>query len=88
MLYNYIDNTEFYYGLVEKEHRSKMNVVLRIKNNDLEEKFIKESKDNGFLGLKGHRSLGGLRASIYNAMPVDGIKALIEFMKEFEKNNG
>ncbi len=88
ILYDYIDSTEFYMGLVEKEHRSKMNIVYRIKNNDLEGKFIDEAKANGIIGIKGHRSLGGLRASIYNAMPIDGVKALIEFMKKFETKNG
>lgn len=88
ILYDYIDSTEFYYGLVDKEDRSKMNVVMRIKNNDLEEQFVKEAKEQGLIGLKGHRSLGGLRASIYNAMPVEGVKALVEFMKEFEQKNG
>ncbi len=88
ILYDCIDSTDFFYGLVEKKDRSKMNVVFRIKNNDLEEKFIGESKANGLIGLKGHRSLGGLRASIYNAMPTEGVKALVEFMKEFEKKNG
>lgn len=88
ILYDYIDRTEFYYGLAEKKDRSRMNVVFRIKNNDLEPAFIEEVTANGLIGLKGHRSLGGLRASIYNAMPIDGVKALVEFMKEFEKKNG
>lgn len=88
LLYNYIDSTDFYYGLAEKEDRSKMNVVFRIKNNDLEAGFLEEAKTNGLLGLKGHRSLGGLRASIYNAMPLQGVKDLIELMKNFEKKNG
>ena len=88
ILYDYIDNAEFYYGLVEKEDRSKMNIVFRIKNNDLEGEFLEQATASGLIGLKGHRSLGGLRASIYNAMPVDGVKALVQFMKDFEQKNG
>ncbi|MBU1077068.1 MAG: 3-phosphoserine/phosphohydroxythreonine transaminase [Spirochaetes bacterium] len=87
ILYDHIDSTDFYQGLVEKEDRSSMNVVFRIKNNDLEPAFIEQAKEKGFIGLKGHRSLGGLRASIYNAFPVQGVKDLVKFMKDFEKNN-
>jgi len=88
ILYEYIDSTEFYYGLVEPKDRSKMNVVFHLKNNDLEPLFIEQATANGFIGLKGHRSLGGLRACLYNAMPIEGVQALVEFMKEFEKKNG
>ena len=89
-LYDYIDSTEFYYGLVEEKDRSKMNVVFRIKNNDLdlEGRFLEQATSAGFIGLKGHRSLGGLRASIYNAMPLDGVQALVRFMQDFEQKNG
>ncbi|MBN1899226.1 MAG: 3-phosphoserine/phosphohydroxythreonine transaminase [Spirochaetes bacterium] len=88
VLYDYLDSTEFYYGLAEKQSRSKMNIVFRIKNNDLEDQFVEQAKANGFIGIKGHRSLGGLRASIYNAFPLEGVKDFISFMKDFEKKNG
>ncbi len=88
LLYNYIDGSNFYFGLTDKNHRSKMNVVFEIKKPEIEEKFISEAKTNGFLGLKGHRNLGHIRASIYNAMTVQGIRDLIDFMKEFAKKNG
>lgn len=89
LLYQAIDDTDFYYTPVEKAARSKMNVAFRIKGNneELETKLIKEAKENGLLELKGHRSVGGLRASIYNAMPIEGVQALVNFMKDFEKKN-
>ena len=65
-----------------------MNVVFRLPSEELEAKFIEESKKEGMLGLKGHRSVGGLRASLYNSLPMDAAKALAEFMKEFERKNG
>jgi len=88
LLYDYIDSTDFYENNVEKQYRSKMNVVFFIKNKELESKFIEEATENNLIGLKGHRSLGGLRASIYNAMPIEGVENLIDFMKEFEKKYG
>ena len=90
ILYNAIDASDYYFCPVNKPDRSYMNVVFRLasKNEELEAKFAKEAEKAGLTGLKGHRSVGGLRASIYNAHPVEGIKALVEFMKEFEKNNG
>ena len=88
MLYDAIDNSDGYYNCpVAKEDRSRMNVVWRLPSEDLEKKFIAEALEKGFSGLKGHRSVGGCRASIYNAMPVEGVKALTEFMAEFKKNN-
>jgi phosphoserine aminotransferase len=87
LLYDAIDASNLFYGPIEKDSRSRMNVVFRVKGDkeDLEEKFASEAKKNGLSGLKGHRSAGGLRASIYNALPLEGVKALVEFMKEFEK---
>ncbi|MDD5067224.1 MAG: 3-phosphoserine/phosphohydroxythreonine transaminase [bacterium] len=88
ILYDYIDSSNFYYGLTEKTDRSKMNVVYQIKDAAAEEKFISEAKASGFIGLKGHRNLGHIRASIYNAMPLQGVKDLVSFMKDFAKKNG
>jgi phosphoserine aminotransferase len=83
-LYAAIDSTDFYVGTAVKENRSLMNVTFRIANNDLEAEFIAEATKKNLCGLKGHRSVGGIRASIYNAFPVEGVDALISFMKEFE----
>lgn len=87
-LYDVIDSSDYWRCPVEKESRSIMNVVWRLPSEELEEKFVKESKSAGFEGLKGHRSVGGLRASIYNAVTQDAVDALVGFMKEFEKANG
>ena len=87
LLYDFIDNSPFYTNKVEKEYRSIMNVPFVTPNADLDAKFVKEATANGLVSLKGHRLVGGMRASIYNAMPVEGVKALIEFMKKFEKEN-
>ncbi len=88
MLYDAIDATEFYRGHAEKDSRSRMNPTFRLPSEDLEKQFIKESEAEGLNGLKGHRSVGGLRASIYNAFPPEGVKKLVEFMREFERKNG
>ena len=74
-------------GTVVPEDRSLMNVPFVIGNDELEKKFIQESSDAGFANLKGHRTVGGMRASIYNAMPIEGVEALVNFMKEFEHKN-
>jgi phosphoserine aminotransferase len=87
-VYAEIDRTGFYRGHAKKEDRSRMNVTFRLPSEQLEEKFVKESKAAGLDGLKGHRSVGGLRASIYNAFPEAGVDALVAFMQEFEKKNG
>ncbi len=88
ILYNFIDASDGYYkGTTVKEDRSLMNVTYRLPNEQLEEKFIKEASAKGFSGLKGHRSVGGIRASIYNAFPKAGVEALVDFMNEFKKNN-
>jgi phosphoserine aminotransferase len=86
-IYETIDASNFYNNPVDLESRSKMNVVFRLPSEDLESKFIKEAKAKGLVGLKGHRSVGGIRASIYNAMPLEGVEKLIDFMNEFEKAN-
>ena len=88
LLYDAIDSSNYYTCPVNQNDRSTMNVVFRIGTNDeLEKKFISEATQAGLDGLKGHRSVGGLRASIYNSHPVEGVEALISFMKEFQKNN-
>ncbi len=88
LLYETFDSGSFYKGTAEKGSRSLMNVTFRLPNEELEGKFIQEATKSGFGGLKGHRSVGGCRASIYNATTLDAIRALIGFMKEFEKKNG
>jgi len=87
-LYAEIDRTGFYRGTADKRDRSLMNVTFRLGTEELEKQFIKESTAAGLDGLKGHRSVGGMRASIYNAFPEDGVDALVSFMKEFERNRG
>jgi len=87
-LYAAIDATEFYRGTAAPESRSIMNVTFRLPSEELEAKFIKEASAQGMKGLKGHRDVGGVRASIYNAFPMAGVDALIGFMKEFERTNG
>jgi phosphoserine aminotransferase len=87
-LYAEIDRTGFYRGTARKEDRSLMNVTFRLATEELEKIFVKESTAAGFDGLKGHRSVGGMRASIYNAFPEEGIDALVSFMREFERKHG
>ena len=87
MLYDYIDHSRLYSNPVAKEDRSYMNVPFVTGDKDLDAKFVKEAKEAGFVNIKGHRTVGGMRASIYNAMPVEGVEALIEFMKKFEEEN-
>ena len=87
LLYDYIDSTDFYTNPVARRDRSLMNVPFVTASDELNAKFVKEAEANGLVSLKGHRLVGGMRASIYNAMPVEGVKALIEFMKKFELNN-
>ena len=86
-LYNYIDNSSLYSCPVNKEDRSLMNVVFVTGNPDLDKKFVAEAKAANLHNLGGHRSIGGMRASIYNAMPMEGVDALIDFMKKFEEEN-
>ncbi|MFW5893727.1 MAG: 3-phosphoserine/phosphohydroxythreonine transaminase [Verrucomicrobiota bacterium] len=87
-LYNVIDSSDFYQGTAAPADRSRMNVTFRLANTDLESQFVSEATAAGLVGLKGHRSVGGIRASIYNAMPLAGVSALIDFMNEFERKNG
>lgn len=87
MLYDFLDSSKLFKGCARKDSRSIMNVTFVTGDADLDAKFVKESTEAGFVNLKGHRSVGGMRASIYNAMPVEGVEKLVAFMKEFEKNN-
>jgi phosphoserine aminotransferase len=88
VLYDVIDSTEFYRGHAQTDSRSLMNVTFRLPSEDLEKQFVSEATKAGLDGLKGHRSVGGIRASIYNAFPKEGVESLIAFMKEFERSNG
>lgn len=87
ILYDFLDNSKLFKGTVRKEDRSLMNVPFVTGDADLDAKFVKEAKAAGFENLKGHRSVGGMRASIYNAMPIEGVEALVAFMKKFEEEN-
>ena len=86
LLYDFLDESKLFKGTVRKEDRSLMNVPFITGDADLDAKFVKAAKEQGFENLKGHRTVGGMRASIYNAMPIEGVKKLVEFMKEFEAN--
>ena len=88
LLYDMIDKSDFYNGTVRPDSRSIMNVTFRLPSEDLEKRFVAEALENGMLGLKGHRSVGGIRASIYNAVPLKAVENLVQFMEEFEKKNG
>ena len=83
ILYDYLDSSKMFKGTVVPEDRSLMNAG----NEELDAKFVAEAKAAGFVNLKGHRTVGGMRASIYNAMPVEGVEKLVEFMKKFESEN-
>ena len=87
ILYDFLDESKMFKGTVVKEDRSLMNVPFVTGNEELDAKFVKEATAAGFVNLKGHRTVGGMRASIYNAMPLEGVKALVEFMKKFEAEN-
>jgi phosphoserine aminotransferase len=88
LLYDYLDQTEFYLSPVAKDDRSLMNIPFTLRNADLDKAFIQETEAAGLTQLKGHRSVGGMRASIYNAMPIEGVQTLVRFMKEFERKHG
>ncbi len=88
ILYQFLDESKLFKGTVEKKDRSLMNVPFVTGDKELDAKFVKEAEAAGFVNLKGHRSVGGMRASIYNAMPIEGVEKLVAFMAEFEKNNG
>ena len=87
MLYDFIDNSSFYVNKVNKKDRSLMNVPFFTPNAELDAAFVAAAAKEGLVSLKGHRLAGGMRASIYNAMPIEGVKKLIDFMKKFEKEN-
>lgn len=87
LLYDFLDTSEFFISPVARGNRSRMNVPFTLKNTDLDEEFLKRAKARGMIQLKGHRSVGGMRASIYNAMPIEGVKTLVELMREFEKQH-
>ena len=87
ILYDFLDNSKMFKGTVVPEDRSLMNVPFVTDSEELNAKFIKEAKEAGFVNLKGHRTVGGMRASIYNAMPIEGVEKLVEFMTKFEKEN-
>jgi len=88
LLYELLDRTEFYRCPVPKADRSRMNIAFTLRDAQLDEPFLKEARSQGLSELKGHRSVGGMRASIYNAMPLAGVKALVDFMQDFEKRHG
>jgi phosphoserine aminotransferase len=87
ILYDFLDQSKMFKGTVEKKDRSLMNVPFVTGNDELDAKFVKEATAAGFVNLKGHRSVGGMRASIYNAMPIEGVEKLVAFMKDFEEKN-
>jgi len=88
LLYDFLDQSKFFQNPVRPQDRSRMNVPFTLKNAELDDEFLKGAKARGMVQLKGHRSVGGMRASIYNAMSIDGVRTLVEYMQEFEKNHG
>jgi len=88
LVYDYLDQTEFYHSPVAREDRSLMNIPFTLRNDTLDGEFLKRAERNGLTQLKGHRSVGGMRASIYNAMPIEGVRALVEYMRDFERSHG
>jgi len=87
LLYQAIDESDFYQNHIEAQYRSKMNIPFWLKDESLNKKFLTEAEEHGLMALKGHRIVGGMRASIYNAMPIEGVQALVDFMKKFEQEN-
>lgn len=88
LLYDYLEASSFYHSPIALENRSRMNIPFTLKDSNLDEAFLKQAQQNGLLQLKGHKLVGGMRASIYNAMPIEGVQALVSFMQAFEKANG
>ena len=88
LLYDYLDTTEFYRSPVRRSDRSRMNVPFKLRDESFDGAFLKGAEARGLLQLKGHRSVGGMRASIYNAMPVEGVQTLVDYMQEFEQRHG
>ena len=87
ILYDFLDSSKLFKGTVVPEDRSLMNVPFVTGDKDMDAKFVKEATEAGFVNLKGHRTVGGMRASIYNAMPIEGVEKLVAFMKKFEEEN-
>ncbi len=87
LLYDYLDASDFYHSPIAVENRSRMNIPFTLKDTSLDEAFLKQAQQNGLLQLKGHKLVGGMRASLYNAMPIEGVQVLISFMKQFEQAN-
>jgi phosphoserine aminotransferase len=88
LLYDYLDSSDFYSNTIAKSDRSRMNIPFKLHDASLDEAFLIGAQQNNLVQLKGHRVVGGMRASIYNAMPVEGVMALVEYMKEFARKNG
>ncbi len=88
LLYEYLDTSSFFTSPVAKADRSLMNVPFKLRDDKLDEAFLKGAQQRGMLQLKGHRSVGGMRASIYNAMPIEGVQALVAYLREFETQHG
>lgn len=88
LFYDFLDQSGFYSNPIAKADRSRMNIPFKLKNESLDEAFLKGAQQNGMVQLKGHRSVGGMRASIYNAMPIEGVQALVQYMQEFERTHG
>lgn len=88
LLYSALDASQLYHNGIQKAYRSRMNVPFFLRDENLNAKFLEGAKDNGLVALKGHKSVGGMRASIYNAMPIEGVQALVEYLKEFERVHG
>ena len=88
LLYDFLDRSDFYSNPVRKEDRSRMNVPFRLRDESLDEAFLKGAKERGMVQLKGHRAVGGMRASIYNAMPIEGVQALVDYMHAFAQRHG
>jgi phosphoserine aminotransferase len=87
ILYDYLDESKLFHGTVEKKDRSLMNVPFITESKELDAEFVSEAEKAGLRNIKGHRSVGGMRASLYNAMPIEGVKALVEFMADFERRH-
>ncbi len=88
ILYDYLDKSKLFHGTADKDSRSLMNVTFKTDSDELNSRFVKAAENNGIIGIKGHRAVGGMRASLYNAMPIEGVKHLVKFMEEFEKSDG
>lgn len=88
ILYDYLDKSAMFHGTADKDSRSLMNVTFKTDSDELNSNFVKAAEKNGIVGIKGHRAVGGMRASLYNAMPTEGVKCLVKFMEEFEKSGG